>query len=133
MFITTSPSPTILRHPFSLMITPTGYWYDGIRMMIQTQVRTMITVPNNSKILPRFQVTLIRMLAELTIILSYQSRYIPLLLINVLQKILDWHHNRIISNTNPGTTISPPTLSHPHLYHYPIHGIVNVILSTNNQ
>ena len=120
--------------PISLMIPPRGNWYGGIRMMIQTQITTTITLPNSSKILPRFQATLIRLLAELMIVLSYPLRYIPLLLINALWFFLDRQHHRIIPDTNPSTTISLPTLSHPYPHQlHPTHGIVNVILFANNR
>ena len=131
-FITTSPLPTILRHPFSLMITPSENWYGGMRMMMQTQITPTITLPNNYKILPRFQAALIWMLSELIIVLSYPPRYIPLLLINALWIFLNQHHHRIIPDTNPGTTISLPNLSHLNLCQHPTHGIVNVTLFVNN-
>ena len=43
MLITTSPPPTILSHPFSLLTSPLGNWYGVAMMMILTQIPTTFT------------------------------------------------------------------------------------------
>lgn len=88
---------------------------------------------NTYDTLSQFQATLIRILVELMIALSYPSRSIPLL-INAHLYFLDRQHHWLIPNTNPGTTISPPTLSHlVQLWHFPwtmLQTILNLLLKT---